>query len=111
MEINVNNNEKLYLGTNGKYYQRYELANAFFFVTGRTLYDDPGHDKLLDLWIHELIGVSIEKIVNADDVSYEAFLEANQKILAVRIYRERNNCTLREAKEAIDKIQTEMEKQ
>jgi hypothetical protein len=101
--------EKLYLGVNGKYYQRHELANAFFFVTGRTLYDDPGHDKLLDLWINELISVSIEKIVNADDVPYEAFLEANQKILAVRVYRERNNCTLKEAKDAIDKMQEEME--
>ena len=105
----MENNKKLYLGVDGKYYQRHELATAFFFVTGRNLYDDPGHDKLLDLWIHELIGASIEKIVNEDEVSYEDFLRANQKIMAVRVYRERNNCTLREAKEAIDKMQKEVE--
>lgn len=106
-----NNNEKLYLGTNGKYYQRYEMANSYFLATGRDICDKsrPGDGtKMFDLWINNLIGLSIVRIVNINDVSYEDFLRANQKILAVRAYRERNNSTLREAKEAIDKIQEEM---
>jgi hypothetical protein len=106
----MENNEKLYLGINGKYYQRYELENAYFLVTGRSLYDgdQPGDFRMFDIWVHDLKGISLKAIVNVNDVSYEDFLRANQKILAVRIYRDRNNCTLREAKDAIDKMQEEM---
>lgn len=104
----MENNKKLYLGTDGKYYQSYELANAYFLATGRDIYDEdkPGDGvKMFDAWVYDLMGLSIKKIVNESDVSYEDFLRANQKLLAVKAYRERNNCTLREAKEAIDKIQ------
>jgi hypothetical protein len=108
-----NNNEKLYLGIDGKYYQRHELENAYFLVTGRKIWseDKPMDNvKMFDVWVYDLMGISIKAIVNMNDVTYEEFLRANQKILAVRVYRDRNNCTLREAKEAIDKIQEEMEK-
>ena len=30
-------NEKLYLGVDGKYYQPYELANAYFLATGNSV--------------------------------------------------------------------------
>ena len=102
------NNEKLYLGVNDHYYQDYELANAYFLATGNDFYSDENASKKFDIWVHDLIGLSIKKIVNMDDVSYEDFLRANNKLLAVRAYRERNNCTLREAKEAIDDIQKNM---
>ena len=107
-----NNNTKLYLGTNGRYYKEHELATAFFLATGREIYDEdkPGVGiKMFDIWVYDLMGLSIKKIVDMNYVSYEELLAANQKILAVQIYRERNNCTLREAKEAIDKIDEEME--
>lgn len=105
------NKNKLYLGTNGKYYQEYELATAYFLATGDDVWcDEDGYTtKKFDIWVHELLGLSIKKVMNMNDVSYEDFLRANQKIMAVRLYRERNNCTLRDAKDAIDKIYAEME--
>lgn len=103
--------EKLYLGTNGKYYQAHELYTAYFLATGDDIWEDESgnHTKRFEIWVHDLIGLSIKKIVNMNDVSYEDLLRADQKLLAVRLYRERNNCLLREAKEAIDKIQTSFE--
>lgn len=107
------NNEKLYLGVDGKYYQAYELANAYFLVTGNSIWVDENleHTKAFDVWIHDLMGLSLKKVVNMNDVSYEEFLKSNQKVLAVRTYRDRNNCTLREAKDFIDKLQEEMMEQ
>jgi hypothetical protein len=107
-----NNNEKLYLGTNGHYYKEHELAMAFFLATGREVYDEdkPGDSiKMFDAWVYDLMGLSIKNVVNKNDVSYEDCLKANQKILAIQLYRERNNCTLREAKDAIDELQKELE--
>ena len=106
-----NNNQKMYLGVDGKYYQEHELATAYFLATGCSVYDEtrPGDGaKIFNTWVYDLVGLSIKKIVDANNVSYEDFLNANQKILAVRLYRERNNCTLREAKEAIDKVHESM---
>ena len=102
----MENNEKLYLGTNGKYYQEHELHMAYFLATGNDiLADETGrYTKQFEIWVYDLIGLSIKKVVNIDDVSYEDFLRADQKLLAVREYRNRNHCTLRDAKEAIDKI-------
>jgi hypothetical protein len=106
----MNHNEKLYLGTNGKYYQRHEVECAYFLATGRDLYDiNMTYDaKMFDIWVYDLMGISIKAIVDIDDVQYEDLLSVNQKILTVRIYRERNNCTLRAAKELIDKLVEEM---
>ena len=107
----MENNEKLYLGINGKYYQKHELHMAYFLATGDDIWtDETGyHTKRFEIWVHNLVGLSIKKVINIDDVSYEDFLRADQKLLAVREYRNRNHCTLRDAKEAIDKIQESLE--
>lgn len=105
-------NEKLYLGVNGRYYKEHELATAYFLTTGDCVWTseiDDYHTKKFDIWVHDLIGLSIKKIVNMNDVSYEELLRGGQKILAVQVYRDRWNCTLREAKEAIDEIQAKLE--
>ena len=103
-------NEKLYIGVDGKYYQTYELANAYFLATGNSVWmtEDGDYSKQFEIWVYNLMGLSIQKVVNESDVSYEDFLRANQKILAVRAYRERNSSTLREAKDAMDKLQEEL---
>ena len=62
-------NEKLYLGVNGRYYQDYELANAYFLATGNDFYADENASKRFDIWVHDLIGLSIEKIVSSHSLS------------------------------------------
>jgi hypothetical protein len=107
----VNTNEKLYLGTNGHYYKEHEIAMAFFLATGREIYDEdkPGDGiKMFDAWVYDLMGLSIKNVVNKNDVSYEDCLKAKQEILAVQLYRERNNSTLREAKDFIDELKEKL---
>ena len=97
-------NEKLYLGVNGKYYLRSELEKAYFLVHGKEYYDQNiagASDKLLDLWIYDLLGLSIKSIVPIESVSCEDLIRANQDSLACRLYRMRNNCSLSIAYAAI----------
>ena len=101
-------NEKLYLGTNGKYYQEHEMHNAYFIATGNDVYSDSYNQKRFEIWVYNLIGRSIQKAVDINDVTYHELITANQRLLAVRLYRERNNTTLREAKEAIDAMEKEV---
>lgn len=105
--------DKLYLGTNGRYYNEFEMHTAYFLATGDNVdaeENSVNHYKRFELWVHDLIGLSLQKIVDASEVSYEDFLASNQKLSAVRAYRERNNCTLREAKERIDDLAASLTK-
>lgn len=100
--------ERLILCKNGKYYQPHEFRTAYYLSTGKDPYaldNEEDYDK----WLKEKQGISIDKVVDVKDVTYEELLEGGQKIMAVRLYRERNNCTLREAKDSIDSIEENME--
>ena len=101
-------NEKLYLGTNGKYYQEHEMHTAYFIATGNDVHSNSYNQKRFEIWVYNLIGRSIQKTVDINEVTYNELLMANQKLLAVRLYRERNKTTLREAKEAIDEMEKEV---
>ena len=101
-------NEKLYLGTNGKYYQEHEMHNAYFIATGNDVASDSYNQKRFAIWVFNLTGRSIQKVIDINEVTYNDLIAANQKILAVRLYRERNKSTLREAKEAIDTMEKEV---
>lgn len=98
--------EKLILCKNGKYYLPHDFRTAYYLSTGKDSFD---HEDEYNKWLKDKLGVSIDKIIDVKDVTYEELLEANQKIMAVRLYRERNNCTLREAKDSIDSMEENME--
>ena len=105
--------KKLYLAIDGKYYKEQELATAYFLCTGGKIFDEekPGDGlKQFEIWVNDLIGWTIKKVVNMDDVPYEEFLKNDQKLLAVTAYRDRNKCTLREAKDFIDQLEKDLAK-
>ena len=100
--------EKLILCKNGKYYQPHEFRTAYYLSTGKDPYAID-NERDYEKWLKDKQNVSIDKVVDVKDVTYEELLDGNQKIMAVRLYRERNDCSLREAKDAIDAIEEGME--
>lgn len=91
---------------NGKIVDEYDLKKAYEIVSGKMFIDDAvGYSKFL----YGLCGGSVVKAMNESDVSIEELIHGNAIIQAVRLYREKNGCGLREAKEAVDKIREEMQ--
>lgn len=90
---------------NGNIVAEYELHKAFEICTGETYhYDSMAYSE----WLYSLLGNSIVKAMRETEVDIMQFLKGNNPIAAVRLYRDQHCCTLREAKEAIDKIRAEM---
>lgn len=90
---------------NGKIVDEYDIHRAFEVCTGETYdYFNNAYSK----WLYSLLGKSIVKAMKETEVDMMQFIKGNNIIAAVRLYREAHGCTLREAKEAIDKIRAEM---
>ena len=90
---------------NGNIVAEYELHKAFEICTGETYhYDSVAYSK----WLYSLLGNSIIKAMRETEVDMMQFLKGNNIVAAVRLYRNSHNCTLLEAKEAVDKIKAEM---
>ena len=91
---------------NGNIVDEYDMQKAFVIATGGIYhYNSNEYSK----WLYSLLGNSIVKAMRETEVDIMQFLKGNNIIAAVRLYRDTHNCTLREAKEAIDKIRTEMQ--
>lgn len=91
---------------NGNIVPDYDVHKAFEICTGETYhYDSNAYSK----WLYSLMGKSIIKAMNETEMDIEHFIHGNCIIQAIRVYRDRNGCTLREAKDAIDKIRAEMQ--
>ena len=86
---------------NGNIVAEYEVHKAFEICTGETYhYDSKAYAK----WLYSMLGKSIVKAMTETEVDIEKFLKGNNVVAAVRLYRDQYNCTLREAKDAIDKM-------
>lgn len=91
--------------SNGKIVDEYDVHRAFEVCTGETYdYFSNAYSK----WLYSLLGNSIIKAMRETEVDIMQFLKGNNIIAAVRLYRETHGCSLREAKEAVDKIRAEM---
>lgn len=91
---------------NGQYVDEIDLHRAYEIVTGKTYtYDSQEYSK----WLHSLLGKSIVSVQKSEDMAIEDFLKRGSTIGAVKVYRERNGCTLREAKDAIDELKKKMD--
>ena len=86
---------------NGNIVHEYEVHKAFEICTGETYhYDSKAYSK----WLYSMLGNSITKAMRETEVNIAQFLKGNNVVAAVRLYRDQHNCTLREAKDAIDEI-------
>ena len=90
---------------NGKIVDEYDVHRAFEVCTGET-YDY--FSNAYSQWLYSMLGNSIVKAMRETEVDMMQFIKGNNIIPAVKLYRETHGCTLREAKDAIDKMREEM---
>lgn len=86
---------------NGNWVSRYDIEMAFYISTGAKYTTD---GKEFVRWLFPLLGESILAVEKADNPELiTELLKSRQKIMAMRVYRDLHDCTLTEAREAIDK--------
>lgn len=90
---------------NGKIVDEYDVHRAFEVCTGET-YDY--FSNAYSQWLYSMLGNSIVKAMRETEVDMIQLIKGNNFIAAVKLYRETHGCTLREAKDAIDKMRAEM---
>ena len=85
-----------YLDYDGNPITSAELERAFFITTGKY-----PHENKREFWKFRdrCFGKSIRQTIPAD---VDDFVRRGWTLHAVKLYRELNDCTLREAKDAID---------
>ena len=88
-----------YLLTTGRIITERDLHTAYEICNGSVPGVHPGH---YEKWIHEIYG--IVRSIPKEEMDVEQLLEGGCYAEAVKMYRDDNKCTLREAKEAIDKM-------
>ncbi|MCM1215383.1 MAG: hypothetical protein NC548_12795 [Lachnospiraceae bacterium] len=92
-----------YKTKDGKYVDEYDVASAFNIVHGKSKIGNES-EYLKFLWelLHSTLTFEPEPTI-------EKFIKAGRKIYAVKLYRDEHNCTVKEAKEIIDKMEQEMQ--
>lgn len=78
-----------------------DVIKSWYLLTGIQITTE---DEETAVIFNKMNGITSEVIP-----SYETLLKHDAKVLAVAKYREDNDCSLREAQEAIDKIEFELE--
>ena len=85
---------------NGNWVDRYDIETAFDISTGAKY---PTDSKEFVRWLFPLLGESILAVKKADDPGLiTELLKSRQKVRAIKVYKDLHNCTLAEAKEAIE---------
>ena len=86
----------------GNWVDRYDIETAFYISTGAKYTTD---SKEFASWLFPLLGESILAVKKVDDPELiEELLKSRQKIRAIKVYKDIHNCTLAEAKEAIERM-------
>ncbi|MBQ4187432.1 MAG: hypothetical protein II642_06080 [Firmicutes bacterium] len=96
-------NNIFYFGKNGCVYDEFDIDRAFYISTGMRKNE---HKLEYYEFIHSIVGVSIDAVKSA---SVEELVERGYTVKAVKLYREKNCCSLAEAKSAVDKIGEKMD--
>ena len=87
---------------NGNWVSRYDIEMAFYISTGAKYATD---GKKFVCWLFPLLGESILAVKKADDPELIAeLLKSRQKIRAMKVYKDLHNCTLTEARDAIERM-------
>ena len=96
-----------YKTTKGAIIRDCDLEQAFLIVTGSYRYKS---EKNYLLWLKSVWGNYIISAHNANELSVENLLRDGQKLLAIRVYSDQNNCTLAEAHRATGIAQSNISK-
>ena len=93
--------EIFYVLFDGHIVTRDEVELAFYVTHG--YYNDRKHEEEFLKWLYSLLGKTIKQVIPEDNMSVET-LAKSRKILAMKLYRDRNNCKLSEAREYVENL-------
>ena len=87
---------------NGNWVDRYDIERAFYISTGAKYTTD---SKEFVRWLFSLLGESVLAVKRADDPKLVAeLLKSGQKVMAMKVYKDTHNCTLKEARDTIERM-------
>lgn len=85
---------------NGNWVDRYDIERAFYISTGAKYTTD---SKEFVRWLFPLLGESVLAVKRADDPKlFAELLKSGQKVMAMKVYKDIHNCTLKEARDTIE---------
>lgn len=88
-----------YVLLTGRIVTEYDMRKAYEICNGSAPDVHPGH---YEKWMRSIIGVM--RSIPKDEATVEQLARGNCKVEAIRKYKAIHGCTLREAKEAVDKM-------
>ena len=93
--------ELYYKGKDGLWYTEHNLQQAYLITTGKEWWkNELGYYA----WIRKIWGIFIIEEKAEDEMSIEELLEKGQRIMAIKVYRARHDCSISEAREAINNM-------
>ena len=91
----------IYKCNDGKYLTEYDIERSYTIVTGKyRLSNENDYFK----WLKSIWGNYINTALNPNKIVIDKTFATHNKIMAVKVYREQHNCTLREARDAVDAL-------
>lgn len=87
---------------NGNWVDRYDIERAFYISTGAKYTTD---SKEFVRWLFPLLGESVLAVKRADDPKlFAELLKSGQKVMAMKVYKDIHNCTLKESRDTIERM-------
>ena len=91
-----------YKKSDGNWITQYEIETAFYLSSGISRFSN---EKKFLCWLYPLLGKAIICAKREDDPELVTeLLKSEQKYSAIKVYKTINQCTLKEAKDAVDAI-------
>ena len=91
-----------YKKVDGNWITQYEIETAFYLSTGISRFSN---EKKFLCWLYPLLGKTIVCVKREDDPELlTELLKSKQKYSAIKVYKTINHCTLKEARDAIERM-------
>ena len=91
-----------YKKPDGSWINKYEIETAFYLGTGVHRFSN---EKKFLRWLYPLLGKIIICAKRSDDPELVTeLLKSKQKYSAITVYKNANRCTLKEARDAIERM-------
>ena len=93
-----------YKKADGSWITQYEIETAFYCSTGIHRFSN---EKKFLRWLYPLLGKIIICVKRSDDPELVTeLLKSKQKYSAITVYKTINHCTLKEARDAIERMRS-----
>ena len=91
----------IYKCNDGKYLAEYDVERAYTIVTGKYRFKN---ENDYFKWLKSIWGNYIVTALNPNKIEIDKTFATDNKVMAVKVYREQHNCTLREATDAVNAL-------